>query len=724
MLSTEKDMPEEKETTITPTARLPGGWRSQLARALYGGHGRPAAVALHAIFGGAISQPLGNLVFDTYQRLFPRQVDRFPVVIVDIDEQSINALGRWPWPRTRLARLTDAAHRLGALSIGYDIIMPEPDQLSPEVVLAHRRGVSPAVRQELDRLPSNDVILMQTLRRTPSVVARAALIDSESTLDDKSSQTAVNIVGTSPLAHLPSYADHLANITGLEKAAFGCGYLNDTRDRDGVVRSMPLLINVNDQLAPTLALELLRTALGANWYSVHAGTQGVHFIQIGNSRIPVDPDGRIRIHFSPAYADRRVSALAVLKGSLPANAFANQVAIIGVTGVGTIDVVATPVAARMDGVEIQAQVVENILANTRLVRPAVAPTVEFVFFLLIAGACILFLPRVHPGYGILVYLFTAGLLAGSSLLAFWAHRQLFDPTFPITGSALVVVMLMTAGFAASKRRHRELNAALEAERLERVRISGELQAAREIQMGMLPDPSAVAGLPPHIDLYALLEPATEVGGDLYDAFMIDERHFFFIVGDVAGKGVAASLFMALSKTLCKSTALRTGVSLEALINAANEEISRDNPGMLFVTAIAGIVDVKTGKTQLCRAGHDAPILARPGVSPQFMEIEAGPPLCVLENFRYPARQAALLPGDALVLISDGITEAQNLDEALYGRDRILDYLQKRNPAQSTAEELCRGLYAEVKQFSGTAIQSDDITIMAIRFLETNQVGSA
>jgi len=243
-------------------------------------------------------------------------------------------------------------------------------------------------------------------------------------------------------------------------------------------------------------------------------------------------------------------------------------------------------------------------------------------------------------------------------------------------------------------------------------------------MGMLPDPSAVAGLPPHIDLYALLEPATEVGGDLYDAFMIDERHFFFIVGDVAGKGVAASLFMALSKTLCKSTALRTGVSLEALINAANEEISRDNPGMLFVTAIAGIVDVKTGKTQLCRAGHDAPILARPGVSPQFMEIEAGPPLCVLENFRYPARQAALLPGDALVLISDGITEAQNLDEALYGRDRILDYLQKRNPAQSTAEELCRGLYAEVKQFSGTAIQSDDITIMAIRFLETNQVGSA
>lgn len=714
-------MPEEKETTTTPAIRLPRGWRSRLARALYGGHGRPVAVALlagivalHAIFGGEVSHPLGNLVFDSYQRLFPRRVDQFPVVIVEIDDNSISALGRWPWPRTRLARLTEATHRLGALSIGYDIILPEPDQLSPEVVLAHRRGVSTAIQQELAQLPSNDAILMQTLRRTPSVVARAALIDSESTPDVKPAQTAVNIVGTSPLGHLTTYADHLANIAGLEKAAFGCGYLNDTRDRDGVVRSMPLLINVNGQLAPTLALELLRTALGANWYSVHADSNGVNFIQLGNSRIPVNQDGRIRIHFSPAYTDRRVSALVVLNGTLPANAFANQVAIIGATGVGTIDVVATPVAARMDGVEIQAQVVENILSNARLIRPEIAPAVEFTIFILTAGFFILFLPRVHPGYGILAYLLTAALLAGCSLLAFWANRQLFDPTFPITGSALVVVMLMTAGFAASKRRRRELNAALEAERLERVRISGELQAAREIQMGMLPDPSAVVGLPPHIDLYAMLEPATEVGGDLYDAFMIDERHFFFVVGDVAGKGVAASLFMALSKTLCKSAALRTGVSLAALINTANEEISRDNPGMLFVTAIAGIVDVMTGKTQLCRAGHEAPILARPDAPVHFMEIEAGPPLCVLEDFRYPALTVTLLPGDMLLLISDGVTEAQNQDEALYGRDRILDYLAERNLAASTAEELCRGLYAEVKQFSGQADQSDDITIMAIR----------
>lgn len=717
-------MPEEKTTTARPSENKSGGLLTRITGAITGGHGRPLALAvlvgimiIHTVFGVQVARPFGNLVFDAYQRLFPRRVDRFPVVIVDIDDASIGALGRWPWPRTRLAKLTDATRRLGALAIGYDIIMPEPDHLSPEVILAHRQGVSDAVQKELARLPSNDAILIKTLRQTPSVVARAALIDSQPSPGRQSFQTAVTIVGESPLQHLTAYNDHLANITAIEQAAFGCGYLNDTRDRDGVVRSMPLLIAVNGKLAPALALELLRTALGENWYSVHGSPNGVASIQVGKSQVPTDPDGRIRLYFSPAFADRRVSALSVLRGSLAANAFANQVAIIGVTGVGTIDVVTTPMAARMDGVEIQAQVVENILSNSRLIRPRHAPALEFALFILLAGGFIFFLPRLHPGYGIFAFLVIAALLVTGSLLAFLTHKQLYDPTFPITGNALVVVMLMTAGFAASKRQRRELNAALEAERLERVRISGELQAAREIQMGMLPDPAAVVGLPPHLEFYALLEPATEVGGDLYDAFMMDDRHFFFIVGDVAGKGVAASLFMALSKTLCKSTALRKGLALDDLISTANVEISRDNPGMLFVTAIAGIIDTATGKTQLCRAGHDAPVLVRPGAPLHSVDIEAGPPLCVLEDYPYPAAWITLHPGDLLVLISDGVTEAQDKAKNLYSRERILTHLNTLDPDRSSAESLCRSLYEDVKRFSAGTVQSDDITIMAVSFGE-------
>jgi adenylate cyclase len=138
-------------------------WRSSgwLARAAEGQTQVAAALLLvlalfHITFAERVWSPARNLVFDSYQRWLPRQVSRFPVVIVDIDERSLATFGRWPWPRTRLAQLVEATHRLGALSVGLDIIMPEPDGLSPSYVLAGRPDVSPALREGLDQLPSND----------------------------------------------------------------------------------------------------------------------------------------------------------------------------------------------------------------------------------------------------------------------------------------------------------------------------------------------------------------------------------------------------------------------------------------------------------------------------------------------------------------------------------------------------------------------------------------
>jgi serine phosphatase RsbU (regulator of sigma subunit)/CHASE2 domain-containing sensor protein len=668
-----------------------------------------------AAYGGDGWRPARNAVFDAYQRIFPRKIDRLPVIIVDIDEPSLKALGRWPWPRTRLAELTAAVYRLGAESVGYDIIMPEPDSLSPQVVLAHRSEISPKIREELAALPSNDQLLAQTLRQVPSVVARAALIGSGQGPGGASRQTPVIVVGESAAAHATGYQGHLTNIAVLETAAFGCGYLNDTRDPDGVVRFMPLVMSVGGQLAPALSLELLRTAAGVNWYSVRSDEKGIRGVQIADAFFPTDADGRIRLYFSPAYAGRRISALSVLNGQVAPGAFKGKVAIIGITAVGTIDVVATPVAARMDGVEIQAQVVENILAGSRLVRPPSAALIELVCYVVLGLFLVALLPRVHPAIGVAVFAAAAAGLFGASFYAFLRSRMLLDPSFPVAGSLPVLLVMLTAGFAEANARRRELNAALEAEKLERMRIAGELAAAREIQMGMLPAPETIDRLVSGLDFFARLEPAEEVGGDLYDAFLIDERRFFFMVGDVAGKGVAASLFMALSKTLAKSTALKGDAGIEEIFNRLNDEISRQNPAMLFVTAVAGIVDVTDGRMQLCSAGHEAPVLVKPGRPPETLNLESGPPLCVMDGYSYSALNTTLVPGDLLVMISDGITEAQNPNLELYGRQRIMDWLGELKEEEQNAQWVCRGIFADVRRFAAGADQSDDITVMAVGF---------
>jgi adenylate cyclase len=712
-----------------PAESHTGGWSStNTIRVLSRGQGRWAATVvalLLAVFyvwlGERYWGPVRHPIFDAYQRVFPRQSQWPPVVIVDIDEASLAKLGQWPWPRTRLARLIDATSQLGALAVGLDIFMPEADRLSPSVLIADRPDLPTVLRDELARLPSNDAILGETLRRVPSVVGRVGMRAGESGARPSSGQTPVWMHGDLSIAHVPAYDGHFTNVSPIEEAAFGRGYLNATPDADGVARAVPLLVAVDGELAPTFALELLRVAVGEPFYSVYGGPHDVCGVQIGTSFIPTDPDGRIRLYYArPDSTDRRrrISALAILNREVEANAFANQVAIIGVTGIGITDVVVTPVAALMEGVEVQAQAIENILDGTRLVRPLLAPWLELGLFLGVAAVLMAFMPRLGPGSGVAILLIASGVVMMGSLISFAHWKMLLDPSFPVVGNAVILGVLLTAAFMSVAQKRRQLQAEIEAARLEKVRRDGELRAAHDIQMGIVPDPRSIAGLPGNIAFHALLKPAEEVGGDLYDAFMLDAHHFFFLIGDVTGKGVPASLFMALSKTLCKYAALREHVPVAPLMTIVNAAISRDNPANLFVTALAGIIDVRSGAMELCSAGHQAPILLRAGEPPGVLDAAGGPALCMLEDFSYAAGQVQLHPGDMLVMITDGVTEAQDVARQFYGLQRVLAWLtlvQQSTPKWRSVENICQGLYTDVNRFADRAVPIDDITIVAIRF---------
>jgi serine phosphatase RsbU (regulator of sigma subunit) len=314
----------------------------------------------------------------------------------------------------------------------------------------------------------------------------------------------------------------------------------------------------------------------------------------------------------------------------------------------------------------------------------------------------------------MIFLGGAAVLGLISLGCFQRLHSLYDPTYPAAGNGLVVLLLLTAGFSASDRRRRELDAALEAEKNERLRMAGELRAAREIQMGMLPDPRAIEGLPSTLDFFALLEPAQEVGGDLYDAFMLDERRLFFMIGDVSGKGVPASLFMALTKTLCKSLARREHAPLDRLLRSVNDEISRENPAAMFVTAIIGIVDARSGEVEICNAGHNAPVLLLANKSPRALDGAGGPPLCVDEEFPYTAQRLKLDRGTVLLFITDGVSEAEDERQSQYGSASVLDCFAGDLPADAIG--VCEKLHADVKKFTAGAAPSDDLTIMAIRFV--------
>ena len=651
--------------------------------------------------------------FDAYQALAPRVPRSAPVVIVTIDEDSLRRYGQWPWPRTWMARLVARLADARPAAIGLDVLMPEPDRLSPGRVAVMVEGLDPAVTRKLAAMPSNDVVLAETLRGRPVVLAVLG-VDAQEALNSSERGSPVHAFGGDPARFVRRFEGGLHSIAPIEAAAAGRALVSVEAER-GVLRRMPMLAVVGPTLMTGLALEMLRVAAGAPAISAKVGRGGLEAVGVAGVAIPTEPDGRVWLHYSRSDPRRLVPASDVLDGMVPAERFHGRLVLVGATAFGLSDSQATPVAESMPGIEVHAQLLECILDRALLTRPPLARALELA--MLAAGGVLLLVavPRLRPRLSALLLLGFVVLALAGGFLAYRTRGLLVDGATPALGLAVLYTALLAVSLTETESRRRALRRQLERQREAAARLSGELEAARRIQMGTLPRPSVVFPGEGRFDLYARLDPAREVGGDLYDFFFLDPDHLFFLIGDVSGKGLPGSLFMAISKALYKSTALRRHGQVAAMMREADAEISRDNTEGLFVTALAGILDARTGALEYCIAGHEPPfLLPRAGRPLMRLTEGGGPPLCAADGFPYEAATRQLEPGDTLCLITDGVTEAAAPDGTLYGRPR-LEALLGGLGADAPAGEIGEAIRRDVAAFTGDAEASDDMAILVLRY---------
>jgi sigma-B regulation protein RsbU (phosphoserine phosphatase) len=243
------------------------------------------------------------------------------------------------------------------------------------------------------------------------------------------------------------------------------------------------------------------------------------------------------------------------------------------------------------------------------------------------------------------------------------------------------------------------------------RLEGELRAARRIQAAMLPEPAA-GGPGEGYELGATLVPARQVGGDLFDHFR-DGSRVFVLAGDVSGKGIAAALFMARAKTVFETVASREA-DPGVVLDAVNRSLCRENDAGMFVTAAAGVLDLASGELAFALAGHDPPVLVPATGAPRALTAEGGRVLGLIEASDFPVNRLRLEPGDAIVLYTDGVSEAQDGAGGFFGAERIVAMVGALR--QQAAPALTAGLLGAVRAFAGEAPQSDDITILTLRRL--------
>ena len=242
------------------------------------------------------------------------------------------------------------------------------------------------------------------------------------------------------------------------------------------------------------------------------------------------------------------------------------------------------------------------------------------------------------------------------------------------------------------------------------RIDAELAFAKAIQHSALP-----SVFPPYpgrmeFDIHAAMFTAKEVGGDFYDFYFVDEDTLAFLVADVSGKGIPAAMFMMQSKMLLKSFA-ESGMPIEQVFTTANEKLCEGNDAGMFVTAWMGLLNVKTGLVTFANAGHNPPLVRQADGSFAFHKTRAGFVLAGMEGIRYRKFELQLAPGDTICLYTDGVTEATNAEEQLYGDERLQNLLNRQQGA--SAQAICEAIKADVDAFVGEAEQFDDITLLCL-----------
>ena len=416
-------------------------------------------LAVLRIADPAAIEELRVRTFDTFQLIDPRVKTGRPVTIIDIDEKSLAKFGQWPWPRTRIADMVANLTKLGAVVIAFDIVFAEPDRLNPGVAADAIRNLDEETRAKLRALPSNDQVFADAIRRSRVVMGESGLPYVISEFDNTLPVTGLAMLGEAPQPFLLNFPGLLRNVDVLEKAAAGRGLFTIKTERDGIVRRVPMIMQVQGTTMPSLSLEMLRVATGTDTIFTKADRAGVKSIAVKGFEIPTDRNGQLWVHFARHDPSIYVSAADVLEGRVAPEMIARKLILIGTSAVGLLDVKTTPIDPVMPGVEVHAQVLESALTRAVLSQPNYAIAAELCAALVLGILVIAFAPGFGPVALVVVGALFATLLIGTSWYFYMQHRLLIDFTYPLLSTTAIYLTLIFASFVREQAQRRQIRSA-------------------------------------------------------------------------------------------------------------------------------------------------------------------------------------------------------------------------------------------------------------------------
>jgi adenylate cyclase len=430
-----------------------------------------ATVALETLLS-PVRINLQNLVFDQYQRWQPRAYDPDqPVRILDIDDESIRRVGRWPWPRQKMAELVDTLIKANAAEISFAVLFSEEDQQNgrKEGCDGHAVAFANQDRGGCEEQGDGDLAFARAIATRPVVLGSFFTRTKRGEGRAIPAKSGFAFAGDAPLPYLNHLSGVLAPRPMLMENAAGIGFMNWLPDSDRVIRRVPLLLDVNGEPQPSLAIETLRVAQGASNYLVKStnasgesgfgGSVGVSAIKVGDIVIPTQPAADIRIYFANSDERRTIPAWKVFSQGADLSDLAGKIVVVGASASLLSDVIATPLNASTPGVEAHAQLIEQILGGVTLLRPDWGPGAEALIGAVLTLALVVAMPIVPVIWSALMGAVAACALAWASWLAFTRHGVLLDPITPSFSAGIVFLAGVVTLFNQKRHQVNEIRSA-------------------------------------------------------------------------------------------------------------------------------------------------------------------------------------------------------------------------------------------------------------------------
>jgi len=522
-----------------------------------------------------------NMSYDVFQSFFIEKSDFDEVVIVDIDEKSIGELGQFPWRRDIFANLILKLNKLEASVISFDIFFSEEDKQNPIKILKEF-GV------ESNSVLDSDQMFLNSIET--SNVVLPILGDISIFEKNNNSKPKTNIIskGSDTSNYLYKFKNKITSLEKFNNASKGIGNISYLDTQDGVLRSLPIMLEIDNDIWPSLSLETLRVFHGNKNILVKSSKNGISEIKTRKYQFNTDPNAIVYINYKNFNKEHYISAVDVLNEKVNKNIIKNKIILVGSSAQGLFDFVKIPNGKVIPGVETHAHVIENIINNDFVIKNLMTDIIENII-LLISLIIVLIIPnRIKPKYSIVFFSALVVVLIAISLI-FYQLNYFVDIFYTIMSSS--ILFLTTLYFRYLK----ENELALDNEKKQIV-LKKEREIAGEVQKKLFPEKYKNQEI-----LYAKNIPARDVSGDYYDYMQVNDGEIYFTLADVSGKGVKAGILMANAASVFRSM-VKLEKPISTIARFINNQVADSSYQGMFITAVIGKYNLALKKLSISILG--------------------------------------------------------------------------------------------------------------------------